>query len=76
MGVGGQRHAQTALLPGYNGYPLYTRLGGTHSRSGQMQKISSPPGYDPRTVQPVASRYAYWAIPAPQNFCKLINLIN
>ena len=24
-----------------------------------------PPGFDPRTVQPVASRYTDWAIPAP-----------
>jgi hypothetical protein len=27
-------------------------------------KISLPPGSDPRTVQPVASRYTDWAIPA------------
>ena len=26
-------------------------------RSGQLRKISSPPGFDPRTVQPVAGRY-------------------
>jgi hypothetical protein len=26
-------------------------------RSGQVRKISPPPGFDPRTVQPVASRY-------------------
>jgi hypothetical protein len=25
------------------------------------------PGFDPRTLQPVASRYTDWAIPAPQN---------
>ena len=25
-------------------------------------KISSPPGFDPRTVQPVASRYTDWMI--------------
>ena len=29
-----------------------------------MRKISSPPGFDPQTVQPVASRYTDWAIPA------------
>ena len=28
-------------------------------------KISPPPGFDPRTVQPVASRYTDWAIAAP-----------
>ena len=28
MGVGGQRHAPTALSPGKTRYPLYRRLGG------------------------------------------------
>ena len=28
-------------------------------------KTSPPPAFDPRTVQPVASRYTDWAIPAP-----------
>jgi hypothetical protein len=37
-------------------YPLYRRLGGPQGRSGQVQKISPPPGFDPRTVQPVVSR--------------------
>jgi len=58
MRVGGQRHALTALPPGKTQYPLYRRLGGPQSRSGQVRKISPTPGFDPRTVQPVASRYA------------------
>ena len=33
---------------------LYRRLGEPQSRSGQVRKISPPPGFDPRTVQPVA----------------------
>jgi hypothetical protein len=45
-------------------YPLYRRLGGPQGRSGRIQKIPSPPGFDPRTVQPVASHYTDWAIPA------------
>ena len=45
-------------------YPLYRRLGGPQGRSGRMQNISLPAGLDPRTVQPVASRYTDWAIPA------------
>jgi hypothetical protein len=49
MRVGGQRHAP-AVLP--------TR------RSGRVWKISPPTGFDPRTVQPVASRYTDYAIPA------------
>ena len=45
-------------------YILYRRLCGPHSRSGRVRKISPPPGFDPRTVQPVASRYTDWDIPA------------
>jgi hypothetical protein len=68
MGVGGQRHSPAALLPGKDPktrYPLYKRLGGPQSRSGQVQKISPPPEFDPRTVQYVASRYTDYAIPSP-----------
>jgi hypothetical protein len=61
MGVGGQRHALAALPPGKTRYPLNRRLGGPQGRSGQVRKISPPPGFDPRTVQPVASRYTDWA---------------
>ena len=64
MGVGGQHHAPAALLPVKTRYPLYRRLGGLRGRSGRVRKISPPPGFDPRTVQPVASRYTDWAIPA------------
>jgi hypothetical protein len=42
-------------------YPLYRRLGGAQGRSGQVRKISPPPGFDPRTVQSVASRYTDYA---------------
>ena len=66
MGVGGQGHAPAALPPGKTRYPLYRRLGGPQDRSGRERKISPSPGFDPRTVQPVASRYTDWAIPAPQ----------
>jgi hypothetical protein len=38
-------------------YPLYRSLGGPQGRSGQVGKISPPPGFYPWTVQPVASRY-------------------
>ena len=43
-------------------YPLYRKLSGHQSRSGRVWKISSPRGLDPRTVQPVASRYTDWAL--------------
>jgi hypothetical protein len=62
-GLGGQLHPR----------PLYslerpgTRcIGGgwPQSRSGRVRKISPPPGFDPRIVQPVSIRNTDWAIPA------------
>jgi hypothetical protein len=38
--------------------PFYRRQGGPQSRSERVRKISPPPAFDPRTVQPLASRYA------------------
>ena len=45
------------FTPGKTWYPLYRRLGGPQGQSGPVRKISPPPGFDPRTVQPVVSRY-------------------
>jgi hypothetical protein len=56
-GVDGQRHAPAVLLTGKTRYPLYRWLGGPQYRSGRVRKLSPPRGVDPRTVQPVASRY-------------------
>jgi hypothetical protein len=64
MEVGGQRHDPAVLHPPKTRYPLYTRLCGPQGRSGLVQKNSPPLGIDPRTVQPVASRYTDYAIPA------------
>jgi len=59
-GVGGQRHAPATLTLGKTQCPLYRRLGGPHGRSGRVRKISPTPGFDPVTVQSVASRYTDW----------------
>ena len=57
-GVGGQHHASAALSPGRETrYPLYRRVGGPQGRFGQVRKVLSSPGLDPRTVQPEASHY-------------------
>ena len=70
--MGGQRHASVVLPLGKTPYSFYRRLGGPQSRSGQVRKISLLPGFCPRTVQPVASRYTDWAI---QPCCKRDNNI-
>ena len=47
--MGGQHHALADLPTKWPG-------GGPQGRSGRVRKISLPPRFDPRTVQPVASR--------------------
>jgi hypothetical protein len=64
MGVGGQHHAPATLFPGKTPYALYRMLCGPQGRSGQVWKMLPLPGFDPWTVQPVASRYTDCAIPA------------
>jgi hypothetical protein len=46
------------------------RLIGPHGRSEPVRKISPPPGFDSRTVQPVANRYTDWAIVAHTLNCR------
>ena len=77
MWVGGQRHALTDLPPVKTRCLLYRRLGWAPGRVG---KISPPPGFDPRTVPPVASRYTDYAIPAHTIYstyilCDMVNLV-
>jgi hypothetical protein len=48
------------LLPGKTRYPFYRRLGGPQSRSGWAENLV-PTGIRSRNVQPVVSRYTYWA---------------
>jgi hypothetical protein len=62
-----------SLSPGKTRYPLYRRLCGPQGRYGQVRKISSSPGFDTWTVQPVASRYTDLATGPTDKFkCKKI----
>jgi hypothetical protein len=45
------------FTPGKDPIPIVQVLGGPQGRSGRVPKISPLPGFHPRTVQPVASRY-------------------
>ena len=57
-GVRDQRHSSATLYPREGpGTHCTGGLGGPQGRSGQVWKILSPPGFDPRTVQSVAGRY-------------------
>ena len=56
-GEGSASRPGRSLPPGKTRCPLYRRVGGPQGRSGQVRKISTPLGFNPQTVQPVASRY-------------------
>ena len=55
------------FTPGKNRCLLYRRLGGPMADMDGCGKSRPPPrpGFDPRTVKPVASRYTDCVIPAP-----------
>ena len=54
MGVGGQGHAPAALPPGKRPGTHFTGgWGGPQGRSGRVWKISAPPAFDPRPLQPI-----------------------
>ena len=46
-GEGSASRPGRCLPPGKTRYPLYRRMGGPQGRSGQVRKISPPPGFDP-----------------------------
>jgi len=66
VGVGGQRHIQAVLAPGKG---PSTHLHEAVRAPGPLRmdaEMSSPPAFDPRTLQSVASRYTnYASYPAP-----------
>jgi hypothetical protein len=63
MGVGGQRHAPAALPPGKRPgiHCIGGRVGPRAGRDG-CGKSRPPPGFDPQTIHPVASRYTDYAM--------------
>ena len=65
-GVGGQHHAPAALLPEKNRHHNIGDRMGPQGRSELVRKTLPPPGFDPRNVEPVASRYTDWATTALQ----------
>ena len=61
MGVGGERHAPAAFLPGRGCVCIRAGLDGFWLRENPLSR----PWIEPRTVQAVAIRFTDYAIPAP-----------
>jgi len=64
MGVGGKCHAPAALPREIPGTHCVGGWVGPRAGLDRVQKISPPLGFDPRTVQPLASCYTDYSIPA------------
>ena len=57
MGVGGQRHSPAALPPGKEPVLVVQEAAWAAGLFWTGVENIAPPGFDLRTVQPVASRY-------------------
>jgi hypothetical protein len=58
MGVDGEHHAPAALYPGKFPVPIVSEAGWAPWPVWTgVENLTPPPGFDARTVQPVASRY-------------------
>jgi hypothetical protein len=63
MWVGGQRHDPAALPPRKTRYPFVSKAGWVPGSVWTGAENLAPPRFDPRIVQPLASRYTDGAIP-------------
>ena len=57
MGLGGQRHAPAAFTPGKDPVPIVQEAGWAPGPVWIGAENFVAPGFDPRIVQPVGSRY-------------------
>jgi hypothetical protein len=64
--VCGQHHAPAAFTPGKDPVPILQEAGWAPELVWICAENLATPGFDPRTFQPVASRYTDYAITAPE----------
>jgi hypothetical protein len=62
-----QHHAPAAFTPGKDKVPIVQEAGWDTEPVWIGAENLAPPGFDPRTFQPVASRNTDYAIPAPRD---------
>jgi hypothetical protein len=63
MGVGGQHHAPAAFTPGKDPVPIVQEAGWAPGLVWTGAENLTPPGFDPQTVRPRASRYTDYTVP-------------
>jgi hypothetical protein len=73
--VCGQHHAPAAFTLGKDPVPIVQEAGWAPEPVWIGAENLAPPGFDPRTFQPVASRYTDYAIPAPHTQMYKIHII-
>ena len=61
MGVDGQRQAPAAFTPGKDPVPIVQEAGWAPGPVWIGAENLAPPVFDPRTVQPIGSRYTDYA---------------
>ena len=64
MGVGGNATPRPLYHLERDPVPIVQEAGWAVGRSGRVRKTSLPPGFESRSVQPVASRNTDYVIPA------------
>ena len=64
-GVGGQRHVAAAFIPGKDPLLIVQEAGCAPGLVWTGAENLVPAGFDPRTFQPVGSRYTDYGIAAP-----------
>jgi hypothetical protein len=67
-----QNQAPAAFTPGKDPVPIVQEAGWAPEPIWIGAENLAPPGFDPRTFQPVASRYTDYAIPAPTHKIEII----
>jgi hypothetical protein len=62
-----------SFTPGNDSVPIAQEAGWAPGPVWTGAKNSRPPRFDPRTVQPVASPYTYWATPAMTSLLRVLS---
>jgi hypothetical protein len=74
--VCGQHHATATFTPGEDPVPIVQEAGWAPEPVWIGAENLAPPGFDPQTFQPVASRYTDYAIPGPRDFIRIDQSLN